>query len=248
MDPDHPGIEPKVKTMIVTGASQGIGAGVTKAFIDRGYNVVANSRDFTNSELKPTQELALVDGDIGEAATAAKLAATAMSRFGSIDTVVNNSGIFLTKPFTDYTPADFERLSKTNLAGFIYVTQLAVKQMLAQKTGGSVICITSAMVEHPIAGVNASLSMITKGGLEAITRSLAMEYAKHRIRFNAVAAGVVDTPMHANDSRERLKEFSPMGTISDVDDIVEAIVYLTEARDVTGEVLHVDGGAHNGKW
>ena len=238
----------KRKTMIVTGAAQGIGAGVTKAFIGRGYNVVANSLDITKSAFEPAERLALVGGDIGEASTAAKIAATAMSNFGSIDGVVNNAGIFFTKPFTDYTVHDFELLSGTNLQGYIYITQLAVKQMLAQKTGGSVICITSAMVEHPIAGVNASVPMITKGGLEAITRSLAMEYAKEGIRFNAVAPGVVDTPMHAKDPAEYLKSLSPMGMIPDVDDIVEAIVYLTEARHVTGEVLHVDAGAHNGKW
>jgi NAD(P)-dependent dehydrogenase (short-subunit alcohol dehydrogenase family) len=238
----------KKKTMIVTGASQGIGAGVTKAFIQRGYNVVANSRKITESGFAPTDRLVLVDGNIGEASTAAKIAATAMSAFGSIDGVVNNAGIFFTKAFTDYTVRDFELLSETNLQGYIYITQLAVKQMLAQKTGGSITGITSAMVEHPIAGVNASLPMITKGGLEAITRSLAMEYAKDGIRFNAVAPGIVDTPMHANDPGEFLKGLSPMGMISDVDDIVEAIVYLTEARHVTGEVLHVDAGAHNGKW
>jgi NAD(P)-dependent dehydrogenase (short-subunit alcohol dehydrogenase family) len=143
---------------------------------------------------------------------------------------------------------DFEKLSRTNLQGYIYMTQLAVKQMLKQNSGGSVTCITSAMVEHPIAGVNASLPMITKGGLEAITRSLAMEYATEGIRFNAVAPGQVDTPMHAKDSKEFLQKLSPMGEISDVSDIVDAIVYLTEARHVTGEVLHVDAGAHNGKW
>jgi NAD(P)-dependent dehydrogenase (short-subunit alcohol dehydrogenase family) len=234
--------------MIVTGASQGIGAGVTKAFIERGYNVVANSRNFTKSAFAPAERLALVDGNIGHASTAAKIAETAIRNFGSIDGVVNNAGIFFTKPFTDYTAADFERLSETNLAGYIYITQLAVKQMLAQKTGGSVTCITSAMVEHPIAGVNASIPMITKGGLEAITRSLAMEYAKEGIRFNAVAPGVVDTPLHAQDSKESLKSLSPMGTIPDIADIVEAVVYLTEARHVTGEVLHVDAGMHNGKW
>jgi len=240
--------EAKPKTMIVTGASQGIGAGVTKAFLQRGYNVVANSLNFANSTLAPAERLALVEGNIGEASTASKIAATAMSAFGSIDSVVNNAGIFFTKPFTDYTAHDFERLSETNLQGYIYITQLAVKQMLAQKTGGSVISITSAMVEHPIAGVNASVAMITKGGLEAITRSLAMEYAKEGIRFNAVAPGVVDTPMHAKDSRESLESLSPMGIIPETEDIVEAVVYLTEARFVTGEVLHVDAGMHNGKW
>jgi NAD(P)-dependent dehydrogenase (short-subunit alcohol dehydrogenase family) len=234
--------------MIVTGASQGIGRGVTTAFIERGYNVVANSLDFTNSALAPAEKLALVDGNIGKASTAAKIADTALSNFGSIDGVVNNAGIFFAKAFTDYTSSDFELLSETNLAGYINITQLAVKQMLAQGTGGSVTGITSAMVEHPIAGVKASIPMITKGGLEAITRSLAMEYAREGIRFNAVAPGVVKTPMHANDSKEFLENQSPMGLISDVEDIVEAIVYLTEARHVTGEVLHVDAGAHIGKW
>ncbi len=238
----------KPKTMIVTGASRGIGAGVTKAFIERGYNVVANSLHITDSAFESTEKLVLVEGNVGEASTAERIAATAMSKFGSIDGVVNNAGIFFTKPFTDYTAHDFEMLSGTNLRGYIYITQLAVKQMLAQETGGSVTSITSAMVENPIAGVKASLPMITKGGLEAITRSLAMEYAKEGIRFNAVAPGVVDTPMHANDSKEQLKRLSPMGEISDVEDIVQAIVYLTEARHVTGEVLHVDAGAHNGKW
>ena len=236
------------KTMIVTGASRGIGAGVTKAFLERGYDVVANSRHFKDSEFKPADRLELVEGDIAEASTARRIAAVALARFGSIDGVVNNAGIFFTKPFTSYTAHDFELLSGTNLRGYIHITQLAVKQMLAQQTGGSVVSVTSAMVEHPIAGVAASLPMITKGGLEAITRSLAMEYAKERIRFNAVAPGVVDTPMHANESKEMLKRLSPMGEISDVEDIVHAIVYLTEARHVTGEVLHVDAGAHNGKW
>ncbi|MGD1094657.1 MAG: SDR family oxidoreductase [Bryobacteraceae bacterium] len=236
------------KTMIVTGASRGIGAGVTKAFLQRGYNVVANSLTFTNSAFAPTEKLALVSGNIDDASTAAQIASTAISNFGSIDGVVNNAGIFFAKPFTDYTAHDFELLSGTNLQGYLYITQLAVKQMLAQETGGSVTCITSAMVEHPIAGINASVPMITKGGLEAITRSLAMEYAKEGIRFNAVAPGVVDTPMHAKDSKDFLKSLSPMGMLSDVDDIVEAIIYLTEARHVTGEVLHVDAGAHNGKW
>jgi NAD(P)-dependent dehydrogenase (short-subunit alcohol dehydrogenase family) len=243
----------KRKTMIVTGASQGIGAGVTKTFLERGYNVVANSRKISESEFAPpgfapVDRLVLVDGNIGEASTAAKIAAKAMSTFGSIDGVVNNAGIFFSKRFTDYSVHDFEQLSETNLQGYIYITQLAVKQMLAQKTGGSVTAITTAMVEHPIAVVNASVPMITKGGLEAITRSLAMEYAKDGIRFNAVAPGIVDTPMHAKDPVEFLKSLSPMGMISDVDDIVEAILYLAEARHITGEVLHVDAGAHNGKW
>jgi NAD(P)-dependent dehydrogenase (short-subunit alcohol dehydrogenase family) len=242
------GIEERRKTAIVTGASRGIGAGVTQAFLKLGYNVVANSLRIEESELVSTEHLALVQGDIGQASTAAKIADTAMSRFGSINVVVNNAGIFFTKRFTDYTESDFQILSATNLGGYIYITQLAVKQMLAQNSGGSVTCITSAMVEHPIKGVNASLPMVTKGGLEAITRSLAMEYAKVAIRFNAVAPGVVNTPMHRGEPKGMLEGLSPMGEISEVDDIVNAVVYLTEARHVTGEVLHVDAGAHNGKW
>jgi NAD(P)-dependent dehydrogenase (short-subunit alcohol dehydrogenase family) len=236
------------KTMIVTGAAKGIGAGVTNAFLGRGYNVVANSRNLSASVFAATDRLAVVRGDIGDPSTAREIASTALKTFGSIDGVVNNAGIYFTKPFTEYTAEDFEKLSGTNLRGYINITQLAVKQMLAQNSGGSVTCVTSAMVEHPIAGINASLAMVTKGGLEAITRSLAMEYAKERIRFNAVAPGVVDTSMHANDSVEFPKGLSPMGEIPDIADIVDAIVYLTEAKHVTGEVLHVDAGEHNGKW
>jgi NAD(P)-dependent dehydrogenase (short-subunit alcohol dehydrogenase family) len=241
-------MQTKRKTMIVTGAAKGIGAGVTNAFIERGYNVVANSLSITASTFAATDRLAVVRGDIGDPSTAREIASTAMETFGSIDGVVNNAGIFVSKPFTEYTAQDFQKLSGTNLQGYIKITQLAVKQMLMQNSGGSVTCVTSAMVEHPIAGINASLAMVTKGGLEAITRSLAMEYAKEDIRFNAVAPGQVDTPMHASDSREFLQSLSPMGEIPDVADIVDAIVYLTEARYVTGEVLHVDAGAHNGKW
>jgi NAD(P)-dependent dehydrogenase (short-subunit alcohol dehydrogenase family) len=237
------------KTVIVTGASQGIGAGVVKAFLDRGYNVVANSRSITKSgAFTESARLTLVDGDIGDSEVAAKVVATAISKFGSIDALVNDAGIFFTKNFVDYTTEDFEALSSTNLEGFLYVTQGAVKQMLAQKSDGSVVTITTSMVENPIAGVTASVPMITKGGLDAVTRSLASEYAKQHIRFNAVAPGVVDTPLHKNNPKDFLKTLSPMGTISDVSDIVDAVVYLTEARQVTGEVLHVDGGAHAGKW
>ena len=239
----------KKKTIIVTGASQGIGAGVVQAFLDRGYNVVANSRSITKSgTFSESAQLALVDGGIGDAAVAAKVVETAISKFGSIDALVNNAGIFFTKAFTDYTAEDFKALSNTNLEGFLYVTQGSVKQMLAQKSSGSVVNITTSLVVNPIAGVTVSVPMITKGGLEAVTRTLASEYAKEHIRFNAVAPGIVDTPLHKDDPKEFLKTLSPMGTISEVSDIVDAVVYLTEARQVTGEVLHVDGGVHSGKW
>jgi len=239
----------ETKTVIVTGASQGIGAGVVKAFLERGYSVVANSRNITKSgAFVPSDKLALVDGDISQIATAAKIVETATSKFKSIDALINNAGIFFAKPFTDYTAEDFKSLASTNLEGFIYVTQLAIKQIVAQKSGGSIVSITTTLVDHPIAGMTASVSMITKGGIQAVTRSLAMEYAKDGIRVNAVAPGVVDTPMHKNDPKDFLKSLSPLGRIVDVQDIVEAVLYLTEARQVTGEVLHVDGGAHVGKW
>src|ERR1700757_3615285 len=237
------------KTVIVTGASQGIGAGAVKAFLDKGYNVVATSRSVTNSkELPKSPKLALVDGDIGDASVATKVAETAISKFGSIDALVNNAGIFFPKAFTDYTGEDLKKLSSTNLEGYLYITQFAVKQMLAQKTGGSVVGVTSSLVENPIGGLPVSLPMITKGGLEAITRSLASEYSKEHIRFNAVAPGIVDTPLHKDNPKDFLKTLSPMGTISTSEDIASAVVYLTESRHITGEVLHVDGGAHNGKW
>jgi NAD(P)-dependent dehydrogenase (short-subunit alcohol dehydrogenase family) len=236
------------KTVIVTGASQGIGAAVVHAFLDRGYNVVATSRSISKAGFAPSQNLALVDGDIGQAATAEKVAQTAVATFGSIDHVVNNAGIFAAKPFTDYTAEEFRMFVSTNLEGFIFITQLAVKQMLSQGTGGSVTSITTSLVEHPIAGVPVSIPMITKGGLNAITLSLASEYAKNHIRFNAVAPGIVDTPLHKNDPKDFLKSLSPMGTISEPKDIAEAVVYLTEAGHVTGEVLHVDDGAHVGRW
>jgi NAD(P)-dependent dehydrogenase (short-subunit alcohol dehydrogenase family) len=152
------------------------------------------------------------------------------------------------KPFTNYTAEDFRALVSTNLEGFIYITQLAVKQMQAQRSGGSIVSITASLAENPIAGIPASLPMITKGGLEAVLKSLATEYATEHIRFNAVAPGVVDTPLHAENPKDFLKTLSPMGSISTVEEIASAVVYLTEARQITGEVLHVDGGAHSGKW
>jgi NAD(P)-dependent dehydrogenase (short-subunit alcohol dehydrogenase family) len=237
------------KTAIVTGASQGIGAGIVKALVERGFNVVANSRQMTRStEVAASSQVALVDGHIGEPATAARIVEMALSRFKSIDVLVNNAGIFFTKPFTDYTHEDFRSLVSTNLEGFLYVTQLSVRQMLAQKTGGSVVTITAALAANPIAGVKASVPMITKGGLDTITKHLAIEYAKDGIRFNAVAPGVVDTPLHKNDPKEVLQSLNPMGVLSSVKDIVDAVIYLTDAPTVTGDIMYVDGGAHFGRW
>ena len=237
------------KTVIVTGASQGIGAGIVQAFLARGYNVVGSARNATKSkQFSPSDRLALIDGDIGQFETARKIAGLAIKKFGSIDAVAANAGIFLLKPFTEYTADDFRALVSTNLAGFIYITQLAVKQMQVQKSGGSIVSVSAALVDNPIAGEPASLSMITKGGLNAATRSLAMEYAKEHIRFNAVAPGIVATSLLTDNSKEYLESRSPMATVSSVQDIASAVVYLTEARQITGEVLHVDGGAHVGKW
>ncbi len=237
------------KTAIVTGASQGIGAGIVKAFLERGFNVVANSRRITQSaEVAVSDRVALVDGHIGEPATAATVVGTALSRFKSIDALVNNAGIFVTKPFTDYTPEDFKALVSTNLEGFLYVTQLSIKQMLAQKTGGSIVTITASLARNPIRGVMAAVPMITKGGLETITQHLAMEYAKDGIRVNAVAPGVVYTPLNRETPKDVMESLSPMGRPSTVKDITDAVMYLTDAATVTGDILYVDGGSHFGRW
>jgi len=237
------------KTAVVTGASQGIGAGIVKAFADRGFNVVASSRKVTQSaEVAASDQVALVDGDIGEVATASRIVGTALSRFKSIDVLVNNAGIFFNKPFTDYTVQDFKSLVSTNVEGFLYLTQLTIKQMLAQKTGGSVITITAALARNPIRGVTAAVPMITKGGLETITQHLAMEYARDGIRVNAVAPGVVYTPMHRDTPKHVMESLSPMGRPSTVKDIADAVMYLMEAATVTGQTLYVDGGAHFGRW
>jgi NAD(P)-dependent dehydrogenase (short-subunit alcohol dehydrogenase family) len=194
------------KTVIVTGGSQGIGAGAVRAFLDRGYRVVANSRTITRSHrFEASDRLALVDGNIAEAKTAREIADVAMSKFGSIDVLVNNAGIYFSKPFIEYTIDDLRALTAVNIDGFLFISQLAIKQMLAQKSGGSIVNITSTLVDHPISGANASIPMLTKGGLEAVTRNLAMEYAKQGIRVNAVAPGIVDTPMHTDHPKDFLR-------------------------------------------
>jgi NAD(P)-dependent dehydrogenase (short-subunit alcohol dehydrogenase family) len=236
------------KTIIVTGASQGIGAAVVHAFLDRGYSVVGTSRNVSKAGFAASPHLALVDGDIGAEATAEKVVKSAIEQFGSIDHVINVAGIFYGKSFTDYTAEDFHAFVSTNLGGFLFLTQRAVLQMLTQGTGGSVTTITAALVDNPGAEGPASVPMMTKGGLDAITLSLANEYAKSHIRFNAVAPGVVGTPLHGNASEGQLKARSPMGTLSTPKDIAEAVIYLTEAEHVNGEVLHVDDGSHVGRW
>ena len=190
----------------------------------------------------------MVDGDIGQVETATRAVELAINRFGFIHALVSNAGIYLAKPFTNYTRDDFRALASTNLEGFIYIAQLVVKQMQAQKSGGSIVCITAALADNPISGSPASVAMMTKGGLNAAVKSLSSEYAKEHIRFNAVAPGVVDSPLHAETSPDLLARLTPMASISTIGDVADAVLYLTEARQITGEILHVDGGAHIGKW
>lgn len=234
------------KTAIVTGASGGIGAGLVEAFLGAGYGVVATALNASQS-LAASPRLIPVDGDIGQPEVAAKIVEAAISRFGTIDVLVTSAGIIRTKPFTDFTPADIQALVSTNLLGFIYVTQLSVQQMLKQKSG-CVVAITASLADQPIASIHASVSMMTKGGLNTAIRSLAIEYAKAGIRFNAVAPGVVNTALQKDSNPASLQSRQPTGKIADVKDIVDAVLYLAQAAQVTGEVLHVDGGAHAGCW
>ena len=237
------------KTIVITGASQGIGAGLVNTLAGRGYNVVATSRSVSrSSEIPASDKVVRVDGDIADPATARKVVETALSRFGRIDALVNNAGIFFAKPFVDYTLDDYRKLAATNVEGFLHLTQLVVRQMVAQKSGGSIVSITTPLIHHPIAGMPVSVAMITKGGIEAASKNIAMEYARDGIRVNTVAPGVVNTPLHKDNPRDFLKTLSPMNSISSAQEIVDAVVFLTEAPHITGEVLHVDGGAHLGRW
>jgi NAD(P)-dependent dehydrogenase (short-subunit alcohol dehydrogenase family) len=232
------------KTAIITGASGGIGAGLVEGFLREGYNVVATSRE-ANRKLTISGSLVLLDGDIGKQQTAACAVEAAINNFGALDVLVNNAGIFLNKPFTDFTTEDFDALVSTNLLGFFYITQRAVKEMLKQNSG-CIVSITAALADRPIAGVNGSVSMITKGGLNSATQNLAIEYAKDGIRFNAVAPGVVDTAMHRNDPNEStLQQTMKKATVKDV---VDAVLYLAQAGHVSGEILHVDGAAPARRW
>ncbi len=237
---------PNGKTAIITGASGGIGSGLVEAFLKQGYRIIATARNATQL-LIPSARLIPVYGDIGKYDTAVNVVEEATRNSGSIDVLVTAAGINRVKPFTEFTREDFDALISVNLLGFIYITQLAVQQMLKQKSG-SVVSITASLADSPISGVNASVSMITKGGLNSVIQSLAIEYAKEGIRFNAVAPGVVDTPLQKSLTMDYLKIRQPMGSVAAVEDIVNAVLYLVNADQVTGEILHVDGGAHAGKW
>lgn len=232
------------KVAVITGASQGIGAGLVRGFLDRGYQVVANSRSIP---AETSANVLTVAGDISDPAVADRVIRSAVERFGRVDTLVNNAGVFVAKPFTEYTEADYRHVLGVNLSGFFFVTQQAVRQMLAQRSG-HVVNITTTLVGQPVKGVPSALASLTKGGLDAVTRSLAIEYADQGIRVNAVAPGVIKTPMHSDDSLAALAALHPMGRLGEVDEIVRAVLYLESAGFVTGETLHVDGGAHAGHW
>ncbi len=230
------------KVAIVTGASQGIGAGVVNGLRERGYRVVATSRS-----IKPSNDpgVVTVAGDIGSAETARRVVDEALARFGRVDLLLNNAGIFTAKPFTQFTQDDFEANISTNVAGFFHITQAAVAQMERQGSG-HVVTITTSLVDHANSSVPSVLASLTKGGLSAATKSLAIEYAKKGIRFNAVSPGIIKTPMHPESTHEWLAALHPVGRNGEIADIVDAVLYLDSANFVTGEILHVDGGQSAG--
>jgi NAD(P)-dependent dehydrogenase (short-subunit alcohol dehydrogenase family) len=230
------------KVAVITGASQGIGAALVKAYRDRNYRVVATSRS-----IKPSNDddVLAVPGDIADRKTAERAISEGMARFGRIDTLVNNAGIFIAKPFTQYTEADYAAILGVNIAGFFHITQLAVAEMEKQGSG-HVVQITTSLVDHAIAGLPSVLASLTKGGLSAATKSLAIEYAKRGIRVNAVSPGIIKSPMNPVETHAQLAALHPVGRMGEISDIVDAILYLEGAGFVTGEILHVDGGQSAG--
>jgi NAD(P)-dependent dehydrogenase (short-subunit alcohol dehydrogenase family) len=230
------------KVAVITGASQGIGAALVKAYRDRNYRVVATSRS-----IKPLDDDAIltVSGDIADRKTAKRAISEGVSRFGRIDTLINNAGIFIAKPFTQYTNDDYEAYLGTNIAGFFHMTQLAITEMEKQGSG-HIVQISTSLVDNPIAGLPSVLASLTKGGLNAATKSLAIEYAKRGIRVNAVALGTIKTPMHPVETYAQLDALHPIGHMGEISDAIDAILYLESANFVTGEILHVDGGQSAG--
>jgi NAD(P)-dependent dehydrogenase (short-subunit alcohol dehydrogenase family) len=231
------------KVAIVTGASQGIGAGVADSFRRAGYGVVGTSRSISPSG---ASDFLTVRGDIAEVETAQMIVEQAVNRFGRIDTLINNAGIFISKPFTDYTLDDYLEITAVNLTGFFHITQSVIRRMLAQGTGGHIVNITTSLVDHPESKNPSSLVSLTKGGLAAVTRSLAIEYASRGLRFNAVSLGVIENPVYDPASYEGMAQLHPLGRIGQVSDVVEGILYLEQASFVTGVVLHIDGGQSAG--
>ena len=231
------------RVAVVTGASQGIGAGVVDGYRKLGYAVVATSLSIGHSG---DTAFFTVAGDIADPATGDRVIAAAVARFGRVDALVNNAGIFVAKPFTDYTAEDYAAVLGTNLGGFFRITQLAVERMLAQG-GGHIVNITTSLVDNANSGVPSVLASLTKGGLQSATKSLAIELAARGVRVNAVSPGIVRTPMHPEETHGALAGLMPMGRLGDVGDIVDAILYLEQAPFVTGEILHVDGGQSAGR-
>lgn len=237
----------QTKTAIVTGASSGIGLGIAQALLRQGYGVVATSRRASRTrQLEASARLAFVDGDVGEASTAERAVAAALD-LGGLDLLVNNAGIFLAKPFTEYTAEDYAQLLATNLAGFFHMTQHALRVMAPAKRG-HIVNIGTSLASQPIAGVPSALPILIKGGIEAATRSLAIEYASLGIRVNTIAAGIIDTPMHSPQNHQFLKGLSPTGRMGTTEQMADAVLFLEGASFVSGEILHVDGGAHAGIW
>ncbi|MPW18190.1 SDR family oxidoreductase [Paraburkholderia sp. CNPSo 3157] len=230
------------KVVIVTGASQGIGAALVDAFRDRNYRVVATSRTIRASD---DPDIATVQGNIADPETAQNVIAIALERFGRIDTLVNNAGIFIAKPFEEYTPEDYEAVMSINVHGFFHITQRALAEM-SRKRSGHVVNITASLVDRPVAARPAAMAALTKGGLNAVTRSLSIEYASRGIRVNAVAPGIIKTPMHPREKHDALARLLPLGHLGEAADIAEAVLYLESAAFVTGEILHVDGGSNVG--
>jgi NAD(P)-dependent dehydrogenase (short-subunit alcohol dehydrogenase family) len=239
----------KKQVAIVTGASSGIGLGITQALLQHGYRVVANSRNISKSkDLKPSSDLILVDGDIGKMDSAIKVADAAIKHFDRIDLLVNNAGIYIQKPFTDYTPADFELMIDTNVAGYFFITQRVVAQMRKQKSG-HIVGISTVLVDQPWAGASMSLPVLTKSTIPAFNRALAMEFLADGIRANTISPGIVDSPMNANYDHELLKKLQPIPRLAQISEIVDALLYLQSAPMVNGENIRIDGGAHAGaKW
>ncbi|USI77191.1 SDR family NAD(P)-dependent oxidoreductase [Sphingopyxis sp. USTB-05] len=230
------------KVAVVTGASQGIGAALVDAYLDRGYRVVATSRSIQPSS---NPDMLAIAGDIGDPETGPRVIAAALEHFGRVDTLVNNAGIFVASPFTGYSADQYAGVVSTNLNGFFYITQAAVAAMEAVG-GGHVVSITTSLVDHANSNVPSVLASLSKGGINAATRSLAIEYAKRGIRVNAVSPGIIKTPMHAPETHEFLSALHPVGHMGETSDIVDAVLFLENAAFVTGEILHVDGGQSAG--